>query len=360
MFDLVNKLEEVEKNFMDIERQLADPEIIKKQAEFMRLSKMRSSNEEAVLCFRNYRSCVEELKENQKMAEIEKDPDMLAMVQEEVIRLTGEKDKLETQLKVLLLPKDPNDEKNTIVEIRAGAGGEEASLFAASLYRMYCRYAELKRWKIESIDSHASEKGGFKEVIFSISGEKVYSRMKFESGVHRVQRVPITEASGRIHTSTATVAVLPEAEDVDIQINQEDLRIDTFCASGHGGQSVNTTYSAIRITHLPTGLSVQCQDEKSQLKNKAKAMKVLKSRMLEIERDKQQNSIAEDRRSQVGSGDRSDKIRTYNYPQNRITDHRIKFQVNNLTAFLDGEIDEMLDALIMEDQSQKLNSLQNS
>ncbi|HPG59958.1 MAG TPA: peptide chain release factor 1, partial [Candidatus Wallbacteria bacterium] len=253
--------------------------------------------------------------------------------------------------------RDPNDDKNTIVEIRAGAGGEEASLFAATLFRMYSRYAENMRWKTNIIDSHPSEKGGFKEIIFSITGEKVYSKIKYESGVHRVQRVPITEASGRIHTSTATVAVLPEAEEVDIEINPNDLRIDTFCSTGPGGQSVNTTYSAIRITHIPTGLVVQCQDEKSQIKNKAKALKVLRTRMLEIEEKKQSDQIAQDRRSQVGTGDRSERIRTYNYPQNRITDHRINLTLGNLLGFLDGDIEEMLQGLIVFDQTEKLKKI---
>lgn len=357
MFNLMNKLEEIEKKYEDLEVQLASPEIIKNQSEVAKISKARSSLSETVECFRYYKKLLKELNDNEKLLETEKDTEILALAAEEVERLKNEISKCEEKLKILLLPKDPNDEKNIIVEIRAGAGGEEAALFAATLFRMYNRYAESVGWKWEIIDAHPSEKGGFKEIIFSITGDRVYSKMKFESGVHRVQRVPITEASGRIHTSTATVAVLPEAEEIDIEINPNDLRIDTFCSTGPGGQSVNTTYSAIRITHIPTGLVVQCQDEKSQLKNKAKALKVLRTRLLEMERQKQNEQIAQDRRMQVGSGDRSERIRTYNYPQNRVTDHRINLTLCNLQAFVDGDIEEMLQALIMHDQTEKLKKI---
>jgi len=357
MFELYNKLEEIEIKYDELEKQLSDPDIIKNQNEFTKISKGRSALEEAVSCFRDYKKALKEINDNHRLLETEKDTDMLAMAAEELSFLKAEAEKMEERLKILLLPRDPNDDKNTIVEIRAGAGGEEASLFAAALFRMYCRYAENMDWKTDVIDSHLSEKGGFKEIIFSITGEKVYSKIKYESGVHRVQRVPVTEASGRIHTSTATVAVLPEAEEVDVEINPNDLRIDTFCSTGPGGQSVNTTYSAIRITHMPTGLVVQCQDEKSQIKNKAKAMKVLRTRMLEIEQQKQSDQIAQDRRSQVGTGDRSERIRTYNYPQNRITDHRINLTLGNLLGFLDGDIEEMLHGLTSYDQSQKLKKI---
>ncbi|HOT75336.1 MAG TPA: peptide chain release factor 1 [Candidatus Wallbacteria bacterium] len=357
MFELYNKLEEIENKYNDLEKLLSDPEIIKNQNEFTKTSKARSAMEETVSCFREYKKILKDINDNERLLETEKDVDILAMAAEELAALKEKTGGYEERLKVMLLPRDPNDDKNTIVEIRAGAGGEEASLFAATLFRMYSRYAENMRWKTDVIDSHPSEKGGFKEIIFSITGEKVYSKIKYESGVHRVQRVPITEASGRIHTSTATVAVLPEAEEVDIEINPNDLRIDTFCSTGPGGQSVNTTYSAIRITHIPTGLVVQCQDEKSQIKNKAKALKVLRTRMLEIEEKKQNDQIAQDRRSQVGTGDRSERIRTYNYPQNRITDHRINLTLGNLLGFLDGDIEEMLQGLIVFDQTEKLKKI---
>ncbi|OGM03742.1 MAG: peptide chain release factor 1 [Candidatus Wallbacteria bacterium GWC2_49_35] len=357
MFELYNKLEEIEKKYNELENQLADPEIIKNQSEFTKVSRTRSGLEETVACFREYQRLLKDINDNERLLETEKDTDILAMAAEELLALKAKTDGYEDRLKILLLPRDPNDDKNTIVEIRAGAGGEEASLFAATLFRMYSRYAENRGWKCDVIDSHSSEKGGMKEIIFSITGEKVYSKIKYESGVHRVQRVPITEASGRIHTSTATVAVLPEAEEVDIAINANDLRVDTFCSTGPGGQSVNTTYSAIRITHIPTGLVVQCQDEKSQIKNKAKAMKVLRTRMLEAEQQKQSDQIAQDRRSQVGTGDRSERIRTYNYPQNRITDHRINLTLGNLTGFLDGDIEEMLQGLTVYDQTEKLKKI---
>jgi peptide chain release factor 1 len=285
-----------------------------------------------------------------------KDPDMRELAQEELATLTVERDRLLDEIKLLLVPKDPNDEKNVVLEIRAGTGGDEAALFAGDLFRMYSRYAERQGWKIEVMNLSDTGGGGIKEVVAVIEGRNVYSRLKYESGVHRVQRVPTTEASGRIHTSTATVAVLPEAEEVDIQIDQKDLRIDTFCSSGPGGQSVNTTYSAVRITHIPTGLVVSQQDEKSQIKNRAKAMKVLRSRLYEMEMRKQQEAIAKDRRTQVGTGERSEKIRTYNFRENRITDHRFHYTMHQLTEALDGNIGELIDQAVAHDQSEKLKA----
>ena len=268
--------------------------------------------------------------------------------------LEKKKGKLEDEIKLLLVPKDPNDAKNIFLEIRAGAGGDEAGLFAAELFRMYSRYAEKKRWKVEILDSNSTGVGGFKEIIVLIEGKGAYSRLKYESGVHRVQRIPVTETGGRIHTSTVTVVVMPEAEDVEVHIDQKDLRIDTSCSSGPGGQSVNTTYSAIRITHIPTGIAVNCQDERSQLKNKNKAMRILRSRLMEIEREKQEAEISQSRKSQIGSGDRSEKIRTYNYPQNRVTDHRIGMSLYKLETVLDGSIDEFIDALTTSDNAERL------
>jgi peptide chain release factor 1 len=284
---------------------------------------------------------------------------MRELAQEELGSLTAERDRLLGEIKILLVPKDPNDEKNVVLEIRAGTGGDEAALFAGDLFRMYSRYAERQAWKVDVLNLSDSVGGGIKEVVALIEGRNVYSRMKYESGVHRVQRVPATEASGRIHTSTATVAVLPEAEEVDIQVDQKDLRIDTFCSSGPGGQSVNTTYSAVRITHIPTGLVVSQQDEKSQIKNRAKAMKVLRSRLYEMEMRKQQEAIAKDRKTQVGTGERSEKIRTYNFRENRITDHRFHYTMHQLTDALDGNIAELIDQAVAHDQSQKLNESNN-
>jgi peptide chain release factor 1 len=330
---------------------MADPVVQADTTKFRTHSKAVADMQPLVDKFREYKEVVAQINATEELL---KDPDMRELAQEEMRQLEERRDGLLAEMKILLVPKDPNDAKNVILEIRAGTGGDEAALFAADLFRMYSRYAERQGWKIDVMSQSDTGVGGLKELIAMIEGKNVYSRLKYESGVHRVQRVPATEASGRIHTSTATVAVLPEAEEVDIQIDAKDLRIDTFCSSGPGGQSVNTTYSAVRITHIPTGLVVSQQDEKSQIKNRAKAMKVLRSRLYEMEMQKQQDAIAKDRRSQVGSGDRSEKIRTYNFKENRITDHRIGFTMHQLAAALDGDLGELIDAASSHFTSEKL------
>jgi len=350
MFD---KLASVESKYEQMMAEMADPAVQADNAKFRSHSKALSDMQPLVEAFRTYKRVVEQISATEEML---KDPDMQELAQDEMTQLTGRRDALLADLKVLLVPKDPNDAKNIILEIRGGTGGDEAALFASDLFRMYNRYAERHGWKVEVLSLSESGVGGIKEVIAIIAGKNVYSRLKYESGVHRVQRVPTTEASGRIHTSTATVAVLPEAEDVDIQINEKDLRIDTFCSSGPGGQSVNTTYSAVRITHLPTGLVVSQQDEKSQIKNRAKAMKVLRSRLYEMELQKQQDAIAKDRRSQVGTGERSEKIRTYNFKENRVTDHRVGVTLHALEQVLAGgePLDEIVDALAADERRRQL------
>jgi len=355
---VLDKLEQIKAKYEELGRLMSNPEVISDSEQLQKYARAHAALEDIVTTYNNYLRVKDELEEDRAMLEEEKDPEFNDFLKTEIERLTLEKKELEKQLKILLLPKDPNDEKNIIMEIRAGAGGEEAALFAGDLYRMYQRYAEKRRWRTEIISSHPTELGGFKEIIFQIEGQGVYSQLKFESGVHRVQRIPTTESGGRIHTSTATVAVLPEAEEVDVEIKPEDLRIDIFCSSGPGGQSVNTTYSAVRITHLPTGLVVSCQDEKSQLKNKEKALKVLRARLLDMALSQQEGEMAAERRSQVGSGDRSERIRTYNFPQNRVTDHRIGLTVHHLDNILEGELDEIIDALVTTDQAERLKNME--
>jgi len=350
---MFNKIKEIEERFDRLETDLSRPEIIRDQKLFQKFSKEHNQLLPIVSAFRKLNSLQEEIEGNKSLLN-DPDSEMRKLAREEIDTLKENLLQIEDQLKILLLPKDPNDEKNIILEIRAGTGGEEAALFAADLYRMYLRYAELMRWKTEILSQNITGIGGFKEIITLIEGNNVYSRLKYESGVHRVQRVPETEAQGRIHTSAVTVAVLPEAEEVDVEINPEDLRIDTFRSSGHGGQHVNVTDSAVRITHLPTGLVVSCQDEKSQHKNKAKAMKVLRSRMLDLEMREQQSKITEERRTMVGSGDRSERIRTYNYPQARVTDHRIGLTLYRLEEVLQGQLDLYIDPLITHFQADAL------
>ncbi len=348
---MIDRLQSLDQKFEELAHQLADPAMVADQDRFRQTMRSYHDLEKVVHKYREYKAVLKDIHETEQLLA---DDELKAMAREELAALETRRDGLSVELRALLVPKDPNDEKNVILEIRAGTGGEEASLFAAELFRMYSRYAERRGWQIEVLTMSSSGLGGLKEVIGLISGRQVYSRLKHESGVHRVQRVPETEASGRIHTSTATVAVLPEADDVQIEINEKDLRVDTFCATGPGGQGVNTTYSAIRITHLPTGLVVQCQDERSQHKNKARAMKVLRSRMLDLEIQKQKDAIARDRRSQVGTGERSEKIRTYNFPQNRVTDHRVNVTLHRLPAILEGDLDSLIEPIVSHYQAEAL------
>ena len=341
--EFTQQLDDVEKRFEALTAQMADPDVINDPEQYRKTAKTQRDLQEIVDVYRDYKKVVADLEQARGMLE-EKDPDLLEMAEEEIARLEPQEAEMAERLQLLLLPKDPNDEKNVLLEIRAGAGGDEASLFAAEVFRAYSRYADLKRWKVEVISASENGAGGVKEVIAMISGDRVFSKLKYESGVHRVQRVPVTEQQGRIHTSTITVAVLPEADDVEIKIEAKDIRVDTFCSSGPGGQSVNTTYSAVRITHLPTGLVVSCQDEKSQIKNRAKAERVLRSRLYELEMEKQHQAIGADRRSQVGTGDRSEKIRTYNFKENRVTDHRIGMTLHQLDRVMEGELEDLMTA----------------
>ena len=351
---MLHRLDEVTRRWQDLKAEQASPEVLSDRRRLLEVTRKLAEIEPVVEAYRSYRRLADEEKGAQQILAGESDPELRALAEEEVRRLAAELAERERALKLLLLPTDPNDRRNVILEVRAGTGGEEAALFAADLLRMYSRYAEGRRWRVTVTDLSEAERGGIKEAIALLEGEGAYSRLKYESGVHRVQRVPATEASGRIHTSAATVAVLPEAEEVEIAVDPKDLRIDTFCSSGHGGQSVNTTYSAVRITHLPTGLAVSCQNERSQIQNRAQAMRILKSRLLEIAQARQQAQVAAERRSMVGSGDRSEKIRTYNFPQSRVTDHRIGLTVHRLQAILDGDLDLLLDPLIAQLQAERL------
>jgi peptide chain release factor 1 len=352
---LIDRLRTVEARYDELTNDLANPEVVSDSKRYQKTAKNHAELGELVSKFREYKDLERGINETKVMVREETDPELKAMAEEELAGLESRLATCETELKLLLLPKDPNDERNVILEIRAGTGGDEAALFVADVFRMYSRYAESQRWRVEILSSNPTGIGGFKEVIAMIEGKGVYSRLKYESGVHRVQRVPATEASGRIHTSTITVAVLPEAEEVDVQINEvKDIRKDTFCSSGPGGQSVNTTYSAIRLTHIPTGLVVSCQDEKSQIKNYAKALRVLRSRLYEIEMEKQQKALSDERRSMVGTGDRSEKIRTYNYRENRVSDHRIGLTLHRLETIMEGDLAEILDALNTHFQTERL------
>lgn len=353
---MLDKLLVIEEKYEELTAALSNPDVLSNAQTYQKYSKEQAELMPLVEKIKEYKKLLADLEDAEEILK-GGDGDLRELAQEELEELKKRKPLIEDELKIMLLPKDPRDERNVILEIRAGTGGEEAALFGAALFRMYSKYAEARRWKIEIIDANPTGLGGLKEIIANITGKGAYSRLKYESGVHRVQRVPVTEASGRIHTSAATVAVLPEAEEVDIKVEEKDLRIDTFCASGPGGQGVNTTYSAVRITHIPTGMVVQCQDERSQIKNREKAMKVLRSKLLELEIEKKEKERSMERKIQVGTGDRSERIRTYNYPQNRVTDHRIGLTLHKLDQILEGNLDELIDALITHYQAERLKEL---